>query len=185
LDVHKLLLHPKTGVLGRLLLHTGKAHVMDTCAQLAAQSSQLVKGAFVSFNKYSGVQEWANCVFLWVNFGAPNNQVDNEFYEEGRQVSWFGGSKMHHETPVIRKLRHEHFHKGRVILWCRQYIQQNKTFGPYICLGRLELLSYQSDTQPLEFVWKLLDYDKLTTSVKDKYAVLQMMKEYATSGAFL
>lgn len=37
--------------------------------------------AHVSFNKYSGVLEWKNSLFLWVNLGGPN-----KFIEKGTKV---------------------------------------------------------------------------------------------------
>ena len=69
------------------------------------------------FSKYSGVLEWKNCVFLWVNLGpglASSNgsgmddeigsvggrkgsvelTYDNTFLNEGRSFVWFGGNKM-------------------------------------------------------------------------------------------
>jgi hypothetical protein len=47
------------------------------------------------FSKYSGVLEWKNCVFLWVNLHCKNkSQYDNEFFEGGKSFVWFGGSRM-------------------------------------------------------------------------------------------
>lgn len=34
------------------------------------------KSPHVSFNKYSGVLEWKNSIFLWVNLGGPNTFMD-------------------------------------------------------------------------------------------------------------
>jgi hypothetical protein len=182
IDITKLLYGGK-GLLGRLLASTGKATVMDTSASLAADPSQF-SGAHVSFNKYSGVQEWANCFFLWVNFGAPNNQVVNEFYQSGRQVIWFGGSSMHDQTPVVQKLK-QSCNRGRVILWCREYLIEPRTFGPYTCFGRLELVTYDGSKQPVEFVWNLLDYDHIVSSSANDSTAVEMMRRYAGSGVFL
>lgn len=51
------------------------------------------------FSKYSGVCEWRDCVFLWVNMyshmdAASKCQYPNEFLDKGRLIKWFGGSKM-------------------------------------------------------------------------------------------
>lgn len=48
------------------------------------------------FSKYSGVCEWRNCVFLWVNImkAACKGGYNNTFNEKGRFMTWFGGSKM-------------------------------------------------------------------------------------------
>ena len=45
------------------------------------------------FNKYSGVIEWKNCLYLWVNIGGKTGYT-NTFSEEGRYMMWYGGSKM-------------------------------------------------------------------------------------------
>jgi hypothetical protein len=102
----------------------------------------------VSFNKYSGVQEWGNDVlYLWINFDTPNSEVVNEFHEDGRRVNWYGGSKMHDETNVIQKLKRVGIRasndidnlNGAVVLWCRRYHKEKKNFGSYVCLGRLSV----------------------------------------------
>lgn len=60
---------------------TGKAFVMED----AAQRSGIDVGN-ISFNKYSGVQEWKNdALFLWVNLGNGGDVV-NDFLNDGRQV---------------------------------------------------------------------------------------------------
>lgn len=137
----------KPGLLGKKMAHTGKAHVMEESARLAVDGVDPEDIHRLSFNKYSGVQEWGNRVmFLWVNLGAPNSEVINEFYQGGRQVSWFGGSRMHEGTPVIQKLKAVVSKKNGkdsssdgIILWCRKYIAEHKTFSPYVCLGRLSV----------------------------------------------
>ena len=66
----------------------------------------------LSFNKYSGVQEWYsnNTIFLWVNLN--NNKSSsgrgfvaaNDFLNDGRQITWFGGSRMYDGSPIIESL---------------------------------------------------------------------------------
>ncbi len=46
------------------------------------------------FNKYPGVIEWKNCIYLWVNVGGSTGYT-NTFSEGGRYMMWYGGSKMH------------------------------------------------------------------------------------------
>lgn len=50
------------------------------------------------FNKYSGVAEWSNCMFLWVNIAAKGGEYLNDFLDDGRFITWYGGSKMHKGT---------------------------------------------------------------------------------------
>jgi hypothetical protein len=141
----------------------------------------------LSFNKYCGVQEWRNnAIFLWVNIGGPDNSAMNEFLNGGRQMTWFGGSRMHDESPVIQRLikvgqQQQHLdnvaknneHNGGIVLWCRLYDSSSspKGFRPYTCLGRVAYHSHQPGTRPIQFVWTLLDYDQLvqySTQPKDK-----------------
>ncbi|GAX15191.1 hypothetical protein FisN_12Lh109 [Fistulifera solaris] len=156
------------GLLGKKMAHTGKAFVMEESARLAVADDVHQ----VSFNKYSGVQEWGNNVlFLWVNLGAPNSDVVNDFFNDGREVSWFGGSRMHENTPVIQKLKTiglkadlEKSSSEGIVLWCRTFVSDQKTFSPYVCLGRLSLLTVDPSSQPVKFVWNLMDYEALSSS---------------------
>ena len=168
LDVAKLLF--AEDLLGKTLTKTGKAHVMEESARLAVPNSNDDHDGQrnpISFNKYSGVQEWGNNVlFLWINLGLPNSDVTNDFLQNGRQVTWFGGSRMHEETPVIQRLltigKMVQPHGGGVVLWCRRYIKERKTFEPYTCLGRLSYVSHDPMSRPLVFIWKLDDYDHIS-----------------------
>jgi hypothetical protein len=51
-------------------------------------------GKAPKFNKYSGVVEWRNALFIWVNIGFPNNEYSNRFLDGGKLMTWFGGSRM-------------------------------------------------------------------------------------------
>lgn len=152
-------------IIGQTLSKTGKAYVMEESARLAVDSYDGTSS--ISFNKYSGVQEWGNKVlFLWINLGAPNSEVTNDFPNGGRQVTWFGGSRMHEGTPVIQRLlavgKQATKDDGNgVVLWCRRYVKERKTFEPYTCLGRLSYVSHEPQSHPLLFVWKLVDFDRI------------------------
>lgn len=60
-------------------------------------------GVQPSFSKYTGLLEWSNCIFLWVNLDGGSG-YDNCFSEEGRFITWFGGSRMYKETAVIQRM---------------------------------------------------------------------------------
>ena len=162
LNVDKLL---TSSLIGKTLSQTGKAHVMEESARLAVDG---YGGASISFNKYSGVQEWGNNVlFLWINLDAPNSEVTNDFPNGGRQVTWYGGSRMHEGTQVIQRLLSVGKNTptgggGGVVLWCRRYLKERKSFEPYTCLGRLSYISHEPESHPLPFVWKLEDFDRIT-----------------------
>ena len=51
-----------------------------------------------------------------------------------------------------------------VVLWCRRYRPETKAFSPYVCFGRVGYRSHEPGSQPLAFVWDLLDYDGLRFS---------------------
>jgi len=156
-------------ILGVPLARTGKAHVMQESARRAAvgeTAAATTTATTISFNKYAGIQEWGDdeatnsdaTMFLWVNLGAPHCDVVNEFRAGGRQVVFYGGARMHDGSRVIQKLvrvgmaaaaaaadppsssnSKKNHPGGGVVLWCRPYLAQRKTFGPYVCLGRLSV----------------------------------------------
>ncbi|KAL9189620.1 hypothetical protein ACHAXT_009295 [Thalassiosira profunda] len=170
LDVKKLLLGEgggsAAGLLGKMVEQTGKEFVVNQSFALAASADdqERLAHAKLSFNKYCGVQEWGNCVFLWVNLG--NADSPNDFLDDARQVTWFGGSRMHDESPVIHKLLEygkEASSAGgsNIVLWCRRHRPEDKSFSPYACFGRLGYRSHVPGSRPLSFVWELLDYDRL------------------------
>lgn len=56
------------------------------------------------FNKYPGVIEWLNCIYLWVNIDGISSDYPNVFSEEGKYMMWFGGSKMHKDSKLTQRL---------------------------------------------------------------------------------
>jgi len=180
------------GLLGKMMERTGKEFIINESFSLAAsiEDQQRLQSVKLSFNKYCGVQEWKNALFLWVNLGT--NDSPNEFLEDARCVTWFGGSRMHDDSPVVQKLirygkegmgvaikqekqKEEGVISGsassagsastdrssNIILWCRRYQPEEKKFSPYVCFGRLGYRSHVPGSRPLSFVWELLDYDGL------------------------
>jgi len=135
----------------------------------------------ISFNKYSGILEWQNALFLWVNLnygckimnrtGSKQGTIVNEFSENGQFITWFGGSKMSEDTPVIKRLIEVGSNKNAaataenqdaIILWVRYDSSSNgSSFSPYVCLGRCGYKSHISGSQPVKFTLSLLDYEDL------------------------
>lgn len=198
IDVNRLLFDDlgdsDCGLLGKQLSHTGKAFVMQESVRLAATNDDRCKGGLlssstISFNKYAGVQEWCNDVlFLWVNLGAPQCDVVNEFvvHDEGCEFTWYGGSRMNDHTSVIQRLirvgkstfpnkKDDHNFSPSsscgIILWCRNYIVGEKRFSPYTCLGRLSYSSHEPGSLPLFFTWNLVDYQHLEQHMDPKARV--------------
>jgi hypothetical protein len=139
--------------LGQHVKDYGKGAVMAICNN----------GAIPRFSKYSGVVEWKNAIFLWVNLGYDKSQYPNTFSEKGKYITWFGGSKMHEDSEVIKRLIKlgESTYKGdeNIILFVR------KEGESYVCLGRLAHINYQLNVSPVTFKWQLLDYDTLKDNV--------------------
>jgi len=164
-----------TGLLGVSLEGTGKEYVISKSFQIAGSSDDKMRlgndPPRLSFNKYSGVQEWKDCIFLWVNLGpkGPSNSVVNEFRDDGTKITWYGGSRMVDDTPIVQRLiqwgKEATESSSKIVLWCRQYDSIHKRFHPYVCLGRLSYESHQPHSYPLAFVWSLLDAEQMRNSV--------------------
>lgn len=152
--------------LGKTLSNTGKAFVIQSV--LESDDSN------ISFNKYSGILEWQNdALFLWVNIASDSM---NDFLKAGQQMTWFGGSRMHEESPVIQKLfrivkesENSNGNGNGIVLWCRHYNPKTKTHHPYTCLGRLSYDSHIPQSQPLQFIWNLDDYSALMKHHKQRF----------------
>jgi hypothetical protein len=72
------------GLLGQRMKMSGKAYCMEISAERCNGSDSSRE---LSFNKYSGIQEWMNdALFLWVNLSGSHDIV-NEFLEEGKKAS--------------------------------------------------------------------------------------------------
>jgi len=152
--------------IGRRLANTGKAAVVEHAAFMCGNE------AGISFNKYSGVCEFQNdALFLWVNMNTPDADIKNDFVVDNdkAQMTWYGGSRMREESPVIQKLisigksaaNGNLSESCGIVLWYRLYNIEQRKFEPYSCLGRLTYHSHESGSQPLKFTWNLLDYDRL------------------------
>jgi hypothetical protein len=96
---------------------------------------------------------------------------------------------MHDESNGIVKLlhvgraaTHDKFQASNgLVLWCRTYDQDKRTFSPYSCLGRLTYHSHEAGSRPLKFIWTLQDYDDLThhanTEMRERFQ--QMVDSYS------
>jgi len=160
LDTSKLVLK----FLGKPLETFGKDFVIQNTFREAAypEDMQRLQGASrLSFNKYSGVQEWKNAIYLWINIGGQKSVV-NDFSQNGSRVSWYGGSKMREDSPVIQRLIYMGKEiDSKIILWCRHYDIETKKLLPYTCLGRLAYENNVSGSQPVAFTWRLIDYESI------------------------
>lgn len=174
LNVNEIL----TNFLGHQLEVSGKDAVISQMSRYSSlkDTNEIAGSDRISFNKYSGVLEWKNALFLWVNLksaicsksshSSDQDSVRNEFFNNGRSISWFGGSKMTEDTPVIQRLIDMNVtaiskEQDAVILWVRYCMETSSTLSPYICLGRCGYENHVIGSRPLKFSLSLLDYDKL------------------------
>ena len=138
--------------LGREMPVTGKAVAMELAAGDMSPR----------FNKYSGVAEWKNAIFLWVNIGGVD--YENQFLQGGKQITWYGGSRMHPESNVIRRLLKESRRGDQATAPCPLVLFCRLPAEPYVCCGRLAYVEHDESKMPLRFVWKLLDADALVSA---------------------
>ena len=133
------------------------------------------------FSKMSGIQEWKNCVALYVNVGDKNgNTYDNVFTRAGSQITWFAQPRQNEESPVIQSIvatramseesvedawrRAEEdetapkFEDWPLHLFCRM------EGCAYVYCGRLKMVDYQPHKQPMKFNMRLIDAPLLRTS---------------------
>lgn len=116
-------------------------------------------GAAPKFSKYSGIVEWKNCVYLWVNIGGHSGDYNNSFSEQGKYITWFGGSKMHADTPVTHRLLQGGTNET-VLLWVRLEKE------PYTCLGPLKVVENNVNTYPVTMKWELMLHNQLMAKAK-------------------
>jgi len=134
------------------------------------------------FSKMSGIQEWANgVVVLYVNVGDKNgNTYDNVFSRAGSQITWFAQARQNEDSPVIRVITatREMEEESVEDAWMRA---ENEELAPkyvdwplhlfcrmegceYVYCGRLKMVDYQPNKQPLKFDMRLLDAPLLRAS---------------------
>ena len=63
------------------------------------------------FSKYSGVTEWKNAIVLWVNI--DGDDYKNHGIEGGSKLTWFGGSRHYHDSPVVIRMLSVHTNKDQ------------------------------------------------------------------------
>ena len=171
--------------LGRVIapvFNRAKLSVMGLAAGAAAS------GARVTFNNMSGIQAFANAVFLFVNIGGAC--YPNAFLDGGAAITWFAQVRARARgaepawpaagalvcgarvtcaqasqspaTPVVARLLAAVEGAPRadpVLLFCRG--------GPdkgYVYCGKVVVRETQLGARPLRFVWRLVDFEALRRS---------------------
>lgn len=114
-----------------------------------------------TFSRMSGIQEWQNCVMLFVNVYGEGYK--NVLLNGGREITWFAQPRQWEGTPVIQRLINcaggylddVLVDPTPVLLFCRQLGRG------FVYCGRLEYLGHDPDRIPIRFVWRLADFDEL------------------------
>ena len=136
--------------------------------------------------RYSGSLEWRNAIVLWVNVGGAD--YNNQFFFEpatGGQgllkMTWFSGSRMHADTPVIRRLMlavkaSKKSPETAILLFCRGV--EGTGYGKYVFCGRVKPRGTGGEfcdlsARPMRFVWALEDWP----SVSQQEGFPQMLRE--------
>ncbi len=135
--------------LGNILENVGFGKAAIMTASRAVQKCP-------KFSKYSGVVEWRNCVYLWVNIGSSKpGEYINEFKDGGKYMTWYGGSRMHMDSPVTKRLISPTVKNNTVLLFVRLEGE------PYACLGPVKAVEYDIETHPIAFTWELTMFSHL------------------------
>jgi len=128
------------------------------------------------FSKMSGIQEWANCVALYVNVGDKHgNTYNNVFTHAGSRITWFAQPRQNEDTPVIRSIvatanmEEESVEDTRERANTEEGVQGIKGKDwplhlfcrmegcEYVYCGRLKMIDYQPSKHPMKFTMRLVD----------------------------
>jgi hypothetical protein len=125
---------------------------------------------FPAFNKMSGIQEWRNCIALFVNVGG--GCYENLFSDDGERISWFAQRTQHEGTAVVQRMIKSQSGATTtpVVLFCRLPKQ------PYVCCGELVYESHDATRSPLAFTWRLQHYPELI--IKPEFSELLVKENY-------
>ena len=125
------------------------------------------------FNKYSGVQEWANAVALFVNVVPKDGEsvhavlassattyggYHNLFARRGARMRWYAPKGQDESHPVVRRLVNaaEGGDGETVLLFLRRETEH------YVFAGRVACSAVLPDSRPLQLEWDLLVRAPLT-----------------------
>jgi len=134
------------------------------------------------FSKMSGIQEWKNCVALYVNVGDKHgNTYDNVFTRAGSRISWFAQPRQDEDTPVIRSIVKTATMDEESVEDARRRAEEGEDAAPryvdwplhlfcrmegceYVYCGRLKMVDFEPNKRPMKFTMQLLDASLLRGS---------------------
>ena len=134
------------------------------------------------FSKMSGIQEWKNCVALYVNVGDKHgNTYDNVFTRAGSRISWFAQPRQDEDAPVIRSIVKTATMDEESVEDARRRAEEGEDAAPryvdwplhlfcrmegceYVYCGRLKMVDFEPNKRPMKFTMQLLDASLLRGS---------------------
>ena len=120
-----------------------------------------------TFSRMSGIQEWRNCVMLFIN--VYGDGYKNSFVNGGAEVTWFAQPRQWEGTPVVKRLIDADggdvvdgetglvatLPETPVLLFCRDEGEG------YVFCGELGYLGHDPTRVPIRFVFSLADFGAL------------------------
>jgi len=136
------------------------------------------------FSKMSGIQEWKNCVVLYVNVGDKHgNSYANVFTRAGSRISWFAQPRQDEESSAIRTILKTATLDEESVEDAVRRAEDGEEAAPkyvdwplhlfcrmegdaYVYCGRLKMVESDTKKAPMKFQMRLLDAPLLRTSAE-------------------
>lgn len=98
-----------------------------------------------TFNRMSGIQEWANAIFLFVNLDGVSYLNSFEWSQADLLLSWFAQPTQSEDSPVIVSIISS---EKPIFLFVKQTAE-------YFSMGRLQYRSHQPSKRPMKFQFRI------------------------------
>ena len=127
------------------------------------------------FSKMSGIQEWKNCVALYVNVGDKHgNAYDNVFTRAGSRITWFAQPRQDEDSPVIKSIMKTSTLEEESVEDAVTRAENGEEAAPkyvdwplhlfcrmegceYVYCGRLKMVDVDTKKRPMKFTMRLVD----------------------------
>jgi len=116
---------------------------------LKAAVMNALAGRAVRFSKYSGLQHFSDANVIFVNVGAECGRYANAFEHDadgGVRVTWFAQPRHTPDSPSVERLRAADADTHLFIRYPAE---------PYLCCGRLRLVSVDDQARPIRFEYAI------------------------------
>jgi hypothetical protein len=153
----------------------GGGGASSSSSSSSAAAASLAPGPRPRFNKYAGLQQYADAAILFANIASDEDgggAFGNAFGDGGRTITWFASASQHEQTPAILRLRHHATGHTYVpdttgdgepvtLAPCGVALVCRLPGQPYVWCGQLELVAMDEGSRPLQFTWRLTHADAL------------------------